>query len=130
MTEARKIYRRDREIGTEVTDAELRMMSADALIEAIRFNYLNPFRIHDGQLVLINMAENDIYVEGEYPATKLHFFDEEFDDYDLMGTQIEDDEFYALSADEMREAIVARSDDTYFFRDSGGDLIIVSKDEF
>ena len=29
----------------------------------------------------------------------------------------------------MREAIVARSDgNTYFFRDSGGDLIIVSKD--
>ena len=60
MTEARKIFYINQEIGTEVTDTELNNLSADALITAIHNSKLQPCRGGDGKLVLIDMKEESI----------------------------------------------------------------------
>ena len=124
MTEARKIFYINQEIGTEVTDTELNNLSADALITAIHNSKLQPCRGGDGKLVLIDMKEDAWYFDDEYPATKIYAKEDFGNDYSLCGTVIEDDEFNSLSADELRKAVTCSHEQTYFFRNSDGDLMI------
>ena len=129
MTETRKIFYIKQEVGTEVTDAELSNLSADALIGAIHNSKLQPCRVGNGKLVLIDMMEDAWYFDDEYPATKIYAKEDFSNDYSLCGTVVEDDEFNSLSDDELRKAVTCSHGETYFFRNSDGDLMIQSTDE-
>jgi hypothetical protein len=136
MAQARKIYYKDEVIGTEVTDAELTMVPADDLIEAIHNSNHDLCWNREGKLGLINSQDDGFHYQGgerikprEFVAARKIYFRENRNEYELMGTAIDDDEFYALSADELREAIEGSYHDTGFFRDSDGELIVVSTDE-
>jgi hypothetical protein len=71
--------------------------------------------------------------KGDMIEPKETYFRKNRTEYGSMGTEIDDDEFYALSADELRDAIEGSVHDTRSCCDSDGCLIIVSTastDEF
>jgi hypothetical protein len=114
------------------------MVPPDDLIEAIHNSNHDVCWNGDGKLVLINTQGDRFRYEGgerikprKFVAARKIYL-REYYEYHLMGTEIDDDEFYGLFADELREAIEESYHKRHYgiFRDSDGHLSIGSTGAF